>query len=212
LIADCSIADDIINGLDRSSVVLVCLSQKYHESPYCRKGVSCVSNFCNLLCLNSYSDTDFFISCVFFYIAYLNSCVVFCGSFIVFLLALLVFSFFISRIVFIFDFCLWFCQLLPASHRGSWCARCNFCFWVFLFLPYIVWVGIKFTVIFWFSFSFCLFTDVAAQQPIGVKRGSAVSHNFPSHILGVIPQGSPKARHKRGRSSEFGPLRKPFTV
>jgi len=42
LTAGDSIADDIIEGMDRSSIVLVCLSQKYYESPYCRKGV-CMS-------------------------------------------------------------------------------------------------------------------------------------------------------------------------
>jgi male-specific lethal 1 len=34
-----SIADDIINGLDRATVVLVCMTQKYYESPYCKKEV-----------------------------------------------------------------------------------------------------------------------------------------------------------------------------
>ena len=37
---DESIADDIITGLDSAHVVLVCMSQKYYESPYCKKGTS----------------------------------------------------------------------------------------------------------------------------------------------------------------------------
>jgi len=35
---DESIADDIITGLESAHVVLVCMSQKYYESPYCKKG------------------------------------------------------------------------------------------------------------------------------------------------------------------------------
>jgi male-specific lethal 1 len=34
-----SIADDIITGLEQASVVLVCMTQKYYESPYCKKEV-----------------------------------------------------------------------------------------------------------------------------------------------------------------------------
>jgi len=42
-----SIADDIIKGINSSSVVLVCLSQKYYESPYCKKGACvCFSHLC----------------------------------------------------------------------------------------------------------------------------------------------------------------------
>ena len=46
LIEGDSIAEDIINGMDRSSVVLACLSQKYYESPYCKKGV-CFTRVCS---------------------------------------------------------------------------------------------------------------------------------------------------------------------
>jgi len=51
LILGGSIADDIINGLDRSSVVLSCLSQKYYESPYCKKG-ECTVHHASVFCAN----------------------------------------------------------------------------------------------------------------------------------------------------------------
>ena len=52
-VTDESIADDIITGLESAHVVLVCMSQKYYESPYCKKGIH--------RCFHMYStssDTD----------------------------------------------------------------------------------------------------------------------------------------------------------
>jgi hypothetical protein len=42
--SDESLAEDIVNGIDRAAVVLVCMTQKYYESPYCKKGMLLCSN------------------------------------------------------------------------------------------------------------------------------------------------------------------------
>ena len=39
---DDSLAEDIVDGIDRAAVVLVCITQKYYESPYCKKGAFAV--------------------------------------------------------------------------------------------------------------------------------------------------------------------------